>query len=220
MTASTKTVRLEKAANKRGVARLAAVQALYQMDLTSAKMMDVVNEFESYRFDQEVDGEEGSDKYRAADTAWFRAVLAGVIEEQGQIDPLIHHNLPSDWPLKRIETLLRAILRAGTWELRKRKDVPAKVIISEYVDVAKAFYDDDEPKLVNGLLDRLARTLRDDEDMAERKGVIPAVTQTPVEEISDEASDAVATETPNAEPNKEPAEALSENKSGEDGEKA
>ncbi|MBL1406751.1 MAG: transcription antitermination factor NusB [Rhizobiales bacterium] len=208
MTASTKNVRLEKAANKRGVARLAAVQALYQMDLTSAKMLDVVNEFEQFRFDQEVDGEEGSDKYRAADTAWFRAVLAGVIEDQGQIDPLIHHNLPSDWPLKRIETLLRAILRAGTWELRKRKDVPAKVIISEYVDVAKAFYEDDEPKLVNGLLDRLARTLRDDEDMAERKGVIPAVTQTPIEEVSDEATDAGADEAP------------SENKSGEDGEKA
>lgn len=180
MTASTKTAPLEKAANKRGVARLAAVQALYQMDLTSAKLMDVVNEFESYRFDQEVDGEEGSDKYRAADVQWFRAVLAGVIEEQKQIDPLIHHNLPSDWPLKRIETLLRSILRAGTWELRKRKDVPAKVIISEYVDVAKAFYDDDEPKLVNGLLDRLARTLRDDEDMVERKGVIPAVVEDPI----------------------------------------
>lgn len=204
MTASTKPAPLEKAANKRGVARLAAVQALYQMDLTSAKLMDVVNEFENYRFDQEVDGEEGSDKYRAADAQWFRAVLAGVIADQKQIDPLIHHNLPADWPLKRIETLLRSILRAGTWELRSRKDVPARVIISEYVDVAKAFYGDDEPKLVNGLLDRLARTLRDDEVMAERVGVKPAVTETTIaseeapDEISEETSDdASKTDLPN-----------------------
>lgn len=168
MSAQDKTVKLEKAANKRGVARLAAVQALYQMDLTSAKLMDVVSEFEHFRFDQEVDEDQGSEKYRAADAAWFRAILSGVIEQQADIDPLIHHNLPADWPLKRLETLLRSILRAGTWELRARKDVPVKVIISEYVDVAKAFYEDDEPKLVNGLLDRLARTLRDDEGMIEK----------------------------------------------------
>ena len=180
MAASQKSAPLEKAANKRGVARLAAVQALYQMDLTGTKLNDVVNEFENFRFGKEVDGEIGSEKYREADAQWFRAILAGVVSGQKLIDPLIHHNLPSDWPLKRIETLLRAILRAGTWELRDRADVPAKVIISEYVDVAKAFYEAEEPKLVNGLLDRLARTLREDEPMVEREGVEPAITNDPI----------------------------------------
>lgn len=179
---------LQKAANKRGVARLAAVQALYQMDLTGSKLLDVVSEFENFRLGKEVDGEEGSDTYREADAQWFRSILAGVIDEQTKIDPLIHHNLPSDWPLKRIETLLRSILRAGVWELKQKGDVPARVIISEYVDVAKAFYEDAEPKMVNGLLDRLARTLRDDEDMSDRE-VVPAVTEVPPSNESEDGGE-------------------------------
>jgi N utilization substance protein B len=145
-----------RTANKRGAARLAAVQALYQMDLTDARLMDVVAEYENMRLGQEIDGE----KYVDADAGWFRGVVAGVVEEQKKIDPMIHAALTPDWPLARIDTLLRATLRAGVFELLNRRDVPAKVIISEYVDVAKAFYGEDEPRMVNGVLDRIARDLR------------------------------------------------------------
>lgn len=173
---SSPAINLTKAANKRGVARLAAVQALYQMDLTSAAISDVVEEFESFRLGKEFDGEAGSDKYREADADWFKSILNGVVNEQGKIDPLIHHNLPADWPLKRIETLLRSILRAGVWELKQKSDVPARVIINEYVDVAKAFYESSEPKMVNGLLDRLARTLREDELLSDKEDADAAIT--------------------------------------------
>ncbi|MCB1386696.1 MAG: transcription antitermination factor NusB [Nitratireductor sp.] len=154
---------LQKAANKRGAARLAAVQALYQMDLTAQRLMDVAAEYENFRLGKEVDPDEGPETYRDADAQWFRAILSGVVAEQKRIDPLIARTLPSDWPLARIETLLRAILRAGTWELLAKKDVPARVVINEYVDVSRAFFEEDEPKLVNGVLDRIARKHRDAE---------------------------------------------------------
>jgi N utilization substance protein B len=151
-----------KLANKRGAARLAAVQALYQMDLTSAKLMEVVTEFENYRLGKEVDADSGPDVYRESDPQWFRAILSGVLASQKKIDPIIQNTLPSDWPLSRVETLLRSILRAGVWELLAKKDVPAKVIINEYLDVTKAFFEEDEYKLVNGLLDRVARKHREE----------------------------------------------------------
>jgi N utilization substance protein B len=145
-----------RTANKRGAARLAAVQALYQMELTDARLMDVVAEYENMRLGQEIDGE----KYIDADAGWFRGVVAGVVSDQKIIDPMIHNALTPDWPLARIDTLLRAMLRAGVFELLNRKDVPAKVIISEYVDVAKAFYGEEEPRMVNGVLDTIARDVR------------------------------------------------------------
>lgn len=143
-------------ANKRGVARLAAVQALYQMDVGGAALTNVVSEFTAFRLGKEIDGEQ----YRDADEQWFKHIVAGVVEDQKFLDPYIHTALAEDWPLKRIDSLLRAILRSGSYELLRRKDVPAKVIISEYIDVSKAFYEDDEPGLVNGVLDRLAHELR------------------------------------------------------------
>lgn len=146
-------------ANKRGAARLAAVQALYQMDLTEARLLDVVSEYENLRLGQELDG----DRYVDADAGWFRGVVSGVVAEQKSIDPVIHAALTPDWPLSRIDTLLRAVLRAGVFELRSRKDVPARVIITEYVDVAKAFYGEDESRMVNGVLDTVARKLRPSE---------------------------------------------------------
>lgn len=158
-----------KLANKRGAARLAAVQALYQMDLTSQKLMSVIAEFENFRLGKEVDSDVGPETYREADPAWFRSILSGVIAEQKRIDPVIQKVLPPDWPLARIETLLRSILRAGVWELLAKKDVPAKVIINEYLDVTKAFFEEDEYKLVNGALDRVARKHRNEltlDDMA------------------------------------------------------
>jgi N utilization substance protein B len=146
-------------ANKRGVARLAAVQALYQMELGGAPLTSVVSEFTTFRLGKEIDGEQ----YRDADEQWFKQIVAGVVEDQKFLDPYIHTALTEGWPLKRIDSLLRAILRCGSYELLRRKDVPAKVIISEYIDVAKAFFEDDEPGLVNGVLDRLAHELRDTE---------------------------------------------------------
>lgn len=143
-------------ANKRGAARLGAVQALYQMDIGGTPLQQVVAEFENVRLGKEIDGEQ----YLEADAAYFRGILAGVVKEQVQLDPLIHKALTPDWPLARIDSLLRAVLRAATFELLKRKDVPAKVIINEYVDVTKAYFLEDEPKMVNGVLDHIARELR------------------------------------------------------------
>jgi len=98
-----------------------------------------------------------------ADLGWFRGIVSGVVELQKELDPMINDALPSDWPLSRIDTLLRAVMRSGAFELLKRKDVPAKVVINEYLDVAKAFFEEDEPRLVNGVLNRIARKLREDE---------------------------------------------------------
>jgi N utilization substance protein B len=148
--------RSDKAANKRGAARLAAVQALYQMDLADAGLMDVVAEYEDIRLGKEIDG----DRYLDADAGWFRGIVSGVVADQKRLDPIIHSALTPDWPLARIDTLLRAVLRAGVFELANRPDVPARVIISEYVDVAKAFFGDDESRMVNGVLDTVARELR------------------------------------------------------------
>jgi N utilization substance protein B len=143
-------------ANKRGAARLAAVQAIYQMEIGGGELADVVAEFEMYRLGQEIDG----DEYREADAAFFRDIVTGIVAEQKTIDPEIHRALVEDWPLKRIDVTLRAILRAGLFELMRRSDVPAKVVITEYVDVANAFFVEDEPRIVNAVLDKLARTLR------------------------------------------------------------
>lgn len=145
-----------KPANKRGAARLAAVQALYQMDVTGAGLLEVVAEYESFRLGKEVDGA----LYREADPQWFRSILSGVVENQKTIDPVIRKALPESWPLSRLDSTLRAILRAGVYEIREKADVPVAVIVSEYVDIAKAFYDGDEPGLVNAVLDRIARRLR------------------------------------------------------------
>lgn len=147
---------LGRAANKRGAARLAAVQALYQMDVAGSGLLETTAEYESFRLGKEIDG----DLYREADPQWFRAILSGVVENQKSVDPIIREALLDDWPLSRIDSILRAILRAGTYELAHRKDVPVAVIVSEYVDIAKAFFEEDEPKLVNAVLDRLARRLR------------------------------------------------------------
>jgi len=143
-------------ANKRGAARLAAVQALYQMDVAGSGLLEIAAEYETFRLGKEVDGA----LYREADAQWFRAILSGVVENQKTVDPAIRQALPEDWPLSRLDSTLRAILRAGVFELMKREDVPVAVVVSEYVDIAKAFYAADEPKLVNAVLDRVARVAR------------------------------------------------------------
>ncbi len=141
---------------KRSVARLAAVQALYQIDLSGAKPATVIAEFQRHRLGREIDGEQ----YGEADPALFADIVTGTIERQADLDRAISGSLTPDWPLERLETVLRAILRAGTYELLARPDVPVRVAISEYLDIAHAFYAGKEPGLVNGVLDRLAHVLR------------------------------------------------------------
>jgi N utilization substance protein B len=143
-------------ANRRGAARLAAVQALYQMDLAATPLHDILAEFESHWIGREVEGEQ----YLPAEAAHFRAVVGGVVAEQRKLDPLIDAALARGWPLKRIDTILRAVLRAGAYELDQKHDVPARVVVSEYVDVAHAFVDREETGMVNAVLDQLARQLR------------------------------------------------------------
>ena len=143
-------------ANKRGAARLAAVQALYQMDLAGTGLNEIMAEFEGHWLGGEVEG----DQYRPAEAAFFRDIVSGVVREQSRLDPQIDAALSRGWPLKRIEAILRAVLRAGAYELACRADVPARVVMSEYVDVAGAFVDDDETGMVNAVLDQLAHQLR------------------------------------------------------------
>jgi N utilization substance protein B len=143
-------------ANRRGAARLAAVQALYQMDLAATPLHEILAEFESHWLGREVEG----DEYLPAEAAYFRDVVGGVVAEQRKLDPLIDAALQKGWPLKRIETVLRAILRAGAYELDRKPDVPARVVVSEYVDVAGAFVDREETGMVNAVLEHLARQLR------------------------------------------------------------
>lgn len=143
-------------ANQRGAARLAAVQALYQMELGGTTLPEVLAEFETLRLGKELDGE----LYRDADRAFFRDIVTGVVAHQRTLDPEINTALSADWPLARIDATLRAILRCGTFELSRRRDVPGRVVISEYIDVAKAFFEGEVPAMVNGVLDTLARKLR------------------------------------------------------------
>lgn len=153
-----------KPANQRGAARLAAVQALYQMDVSGVGVLEVVAEYEAHRLGKDIDGH----VYRQADAAWFRSIVSGVVSEQRELDPLVRSALTDDWPLSRLDSILRAILRAGAYELSRRADVPVAVVVSEYVDIAKAFFEDDEPKIVNAVLDRLARRLRSTDESNRR----------------------------------------------------
>lgn len=144
---------------ERSAARLAAVQALYQMEVGAKGVVDALAEFEAFWIGREVEGI----SFQPAENAFFRDILTGAVREQRAVDGKVDQALSDGWPLKRIEAVLRAILRAGAYELLYRKDVPARVVITEYVDVAHGFYGDDEPGLVNAVLDTLAREVRGDE---------------------------------------------------------
>jgi N utilization substance protein B len=139
--------------SRRARARLAAVQALYQVDLTAGDPATVIAEFRQHRIDDN----------GKADGEFFATIVAGVSARREEIDALLTPLLAEGWALPRLERVLRAILRAGAFELLARGDVPARVVIDEYVNVARAFFSDKEPGVVNGILDRLARTLRADE---------------------------------------------------------
>ena len=150
----------DRKANRRGAARLAAVQALYQMDIGGAGINDIFAEFESHWLGNEVEG----DKYLPAEAAFFQDIVAGVVRDQAKLDPLIDDALSKGWPLKRIDAILRAVLRAGAYELEHRKDVPGRVVVSEYVDVAHAFVEARaRPAWSTRVLDQIARQFRADE---------------------------------------------------------
>ena len=140
-------------------ARLAAVQALYQMDVAGTDAADVVAEFRDHRMAEAQDGGGCKD----ADAGFFADLVTGVVRAQRRIDPLLNARLAEGWRLSRIDSILRAILRAAAYELLERPDVPVKVTITEYLDVSHAFFEGEEPAVVNGILDRLARELRPDE---------------------------------------------------------
>jgi transcription antitermination protein NusB len=154
----------DRKANRRGAARLAAVQALYQMDIAGTDLKEIMAEFESHWIGRELDGAQ----YLPAEAAFFRDLVSGVLREQRTLDPLVDTALVEGWPLKRIEAILRAVLRAGAYELKHRSDVPARVIVSEYVDIAHAFVDREETGLVNAVLDQIARQYRASEFAAAR----------------------------------------------------
>lgn len=181
-----KSDRGSKPANKRGAARLSAVQALYQMDIGGAGLTEVVAEYENFRLGQEIDG----DTYIEADPSWFRGIVGGVVRDQKRIDPIIHHALTDDWPLARIDPTLRAVLRAAVFELTKRSDVSARVVVSEYVEVAKAFFEGDEPKMVNGVLDKVGRQLREGELDEKALPDIPQDVDQPLTDLSENLSKA------------------------------
>lgn len=140
----------------RSAARLAAVQALYQIDLTGISPNSVVAEFVEHRFDKVVDGV----PHEQADPGLFSDLVCGASARRDEIDGLVGDSLTDTWTVERLEKILRAILRLGAYELVARVDIPARVVITEYVDVANAFFDEGQPGLVNGVLDALARRLR------------------------------------------------------------
>jgi N utilization substance protein B len=143
----------------RSAARLAAVQALYQMDMTGIDLNQVIHEFESHRLGKDIDGS----KLCEAEAEFFRDLVEGVVREQRRVDPLIDQHLAEGWRLNRVDSILRAILRAGTYEVLMRPDIPSRVVITEYLDLAHAFFEGEEPKVVNGILDKLAREERAEE---------------------------------------------------------
>ena len=145
-----------KKSDLRSAARLAAAQALYQMEVAEKGLDDILAEFEAHWIGKEIEG----DAYNPAELAFFRAVVSGVLADQTAIDRGVDAALAEGWPLRRVEALMRAILRAAYYELRSRRDVPARVVVTEYVDVAAAFFGRDESGMVNAVLDTLARQTR------------------------------------------------------------
>jgi len=148
-----------RTARQRSSARLAAVQALYQMEMSDATADQVISEFVLLRLKEEVDGV----KLAEADRALMSELVRGVTDNVGELDDMLAAVLDPDWPIERLETLLRALLRSGIYELSERPAVPVRVAISEYMAVADAFFSSREPALVNGVLDRVARALRPEE---------------------------------------------------------
>jgi N utilization substance protein B len=140
----------------RSVARLAAVQALYQMETGGAGVETVIREFSDHRFDRDLEGE----PLARADEPFFGDLVRGVVADQSAVDRAVGRHLASGWRLERIDATARSILRAGAYELMRRSDVPAEVAIDEYVEIAKSFFEGPEPGFINAALDAIARDER------------------------------------------------------------
>jgi N utilization substance protein B len=140
----------------RSAARLAAVQALYQHEMEGTPLPRLLKEFHDHRIGATIEDEQ----YHEAELDFFDDIVTGVDARRDDIDKAISANLASGWSLERLDRPMRAILRAGAYELIARADVPVGSVISEYVDVAHAFYDKRESGFVNGLLDSIAKEVR------------------------------------------------------------
>ena len=161
-----KAARSAQTARQRSSARLAAVQALYQMELAGTTPDQVIREFVEQRLKEDLDGVSLAE----ADHRLLSELVRGVAEQRADLDDMLAAVLDEDWPVERIESLLLVLLRAGVYELSARPAVPARVVISEYIAVADAFFAGKEPGLVNGVLDRIGRALRPEEFAPQEAG--------------------------------------------------
>ena len=140
----------------RSAARLAAVQALYQRDMEGTALPRLLDEFHQHRLGREIEG----DTYADAEVPFFDDIVRGVDARREEIDAALSEKLAEGWSLKRLDRTLLQVLRCGTYEMIARADIPTGAIINEYVDVAKAFFDDREAKFANGVLDAVAKAVR------------------------------------------------------------
>lgn len=140
----------------RSAARLAAVQALYQRQMEDTHLARLLDEFHQHRLGREIEDAH----YADAEVDFFDDIVSGVIARQDEIDALLTERLAEGWTLTRLDKTMLQILRAGTYELLARADVPTGTAISEYLDVTHAFFDQREAKFVNGVLDAVAKTVR------------------------------------------------------------
>jgi len=145
----------------RSAARLATVQALYQMQMEGTALARLLNEFHQHRLGREVDDEDHEGEVFAdAEVDFFDDIVSGVDARRKEIDELLVGKLADGWTIARLDKTMLQILRAGAYELMARADVPTATAINEYVDVAKAFFDDREAKFVNGILDAIGKDVR------------------------------------------------------------
>lgn len=152
-------------AKSRSAARMAAVQALYELDMVktdeNSVLKALINKHWSITLEDEDGYEIGEADFNDPDKTFLIALVRGVQAKKSSVDEMLEGTLGEKWTVARLEVLLRAMLRAGTYELAEYGDIPAKVIINEYMDIANAFFTQGEPKMVNGVLDKLAHVLRD-----------------------------------------------------------
>jgi transcription antitermination protein NusB len=145
----------------RSAARLAAVQALYQLHMEKTALAKLLDEFHQHRLGRAVDDEgEGEPVYAEAEVEFFDDVVRGVAARLDEIDALVASKLAAGWTTARLDKTMLQVLRAGAYELLARRDIPVAVAINEYVEVAKAFFDDTEARFVNGVLDAVAKDAR------------------------------------------------------------
>ena len=147
---------MNKRAQSRSAARLAAVQALYQFEMEGTRLEQLLDEFHRHRLGAEIEDEQ----YIDADVAFFDDLVKGALARRDEIDARLSEKLASGWRIERLDRTMLQILRAGAYELLARADVPTATAITEYVDVAHAFFDEREAKFVNGVLDAVAKAVR------------------------------------------------------------